>query len=90
MKNPATSKSVATISRGGQISIPAPIRKRWGTSRVIVDDEGDQIVLRPIPDDPIGAAMGSLAGPGPSSEELRRMFRDEEAEIDERRWGKGR
>ena len=81
-------KTVATISRGGQISIPASIRRRWGTSRVAVDDEGDQIVLRPIPDDPIAAAMGSLAGPGPSSDELRRMLREEEAEIEERKWGR--
>ncbi len=89
MKNSATSMSVATISRGGQISIPASIRRRWGTSRVIVHDEGDRIVLRPIPDDPIGAAIGSLAGVGPTSEEIRRRFRAEEAEIEERQWGRG-
>lgn len=81
-------KHLATISRGGQISIPALIRKRWGTQRILIDDEGDRLVLRPMPNDPIGAAMGSLAGPGPSSEEVRWMLREEEAEIEERKWGR--
>lgn len=49
------------ISKGGQVSIPAPIRKRWGTATVTLDDQGDQIILKPAPDDPIEAAAGSLA-----------------------------
>lgn len=49
------------ISRGGQVSIPAPIRHRWGTSTVALRDEGDRIVLEPAPDDPIAAAEGVLA-----------------------------
>ena len=81
-------KTLATISSGGQISIPASVRRRWGTKRVVVDDEGERLVLRPMPDDPIGAAIGSLAGPGPSSDEMRRMDREEEQEIEERKWGR--
>lgn len=77
----------AVISQGGQVSIPADVRRRWGTSRVIVEDHGDSLVLRPLPDDPIDAAMGSLAGPGPTSDEMRRMYREEEAEAEERRYG---
>jgi AbrB family looped-hinge helix DNA binding protein len=49
------------ISKGGQISIPAPIRHRWGTSTVALEDQGDRIVLEPAPDDPIAAAEGALA-----------------------------
>lgn len=49
------------ISKGGQISIPASIRHRWGTSTVALDDQGDRIVLEPAPDDPIAAAEGALA-----------------------------
>lgn len=49
------------ISTGGQISIPAAIRRRWGTSTVTLDDQGDRIVLAPAPDDPIPAAEGALA-----------------------------
>ncbi len=77
----------AVISQGGQVSIPADVRRRWGTSRVIVEDRGDSLVLRPLPDDPIDAAMGSLAGPGPTSDEMRRMYREEEAEAEERKYG---
>jgi AbrB family looped-hinge helix DNA binding protein len=49
------------ISRGGQISIPATVRHRWGTMTLMLDDQGDRIVLEPAPDDPIAAAEGALA-----------------------------
>ena len=49
------------ISKGGQISIPAAIRHRWGTSTVALEDQGDRIVLEPAPDDPIAAAEGALS-----------------------------
>ena len=49
------------ISKGGQISVPAPIRKRWASSTVLLHDEGDRIVIEPVADDPIAAAEGSLA-----------------------------
>jgi bifunctional DNA-binding transcriptional regulator/antitoxin component of YhaV-PrlF toxin-antitoxin module len=49
------------ISKGGQVSIPATIRRRWDTSTVVLDDQGDRIVLEPVPDDPIAAAEGALA-----------------------------
>jgi len=74
-----------TISKGGQISIPAAVRRRWRTERLLVEDQGDALVLRPIPADPIGAAVGSLAGPGPDGAEMRSMVRAEEASADERR-----
>jgi len=48
------------ISKGGQISIPATIRHRWGTRTVALDDQGDRIVIEPASDDPIGAAEGAL------------------------------
>jgi AbrB family looped-hinge helix DNA binding protein len=75
----------AMISRGGQISIPAEVRRRWQTSRLALEDRGDEIVLRPIPPDPIAAAMGSLAGAGPSTDEARTMLRAEESRRDDRR-----
>ena len=49
------------ISKGGQLSLPARIRHRWGTSTVLLDDQGDRVVLEPAPDDPIAAAEGALA-----------------------------
>jgi AbrB family looped-hinge helix DNA binding protein len=54
-------KTRMRISKGGQISIPAVIRHRWGTSTLVLEDEGDRIVIVPAPDDPIAAAEGALA-----------------------------
>jgi bifunctional DNA-binding transcriptional regulator/antitoxin component of YhaV-PrlF toxin-antitoxin module len=76
---------IASISRGGQVSIPADIRHRWGVRRVVLVEQGDSLVLRPLPDDPIGAAMGSLAGPGPTTDEIREQLRAEELEAHERK-----
>lgn len=73
------------ISSGGQITIPADVRKRWGTANLVVEDLGDRIVLRPIPPDPIGAAIGSLEGKLPPSERLRADSRREEAEVERKR-----
>ena len=75
----------AAITTGGQVSIPAEVRHRWGTRRVIVEDQGDALVLRPLPVDPIGAAIGSLAGPGPTTDEMRAALRRDETEIERRR-----
>ena len=77
----------ASISKGGQVSIPAEVRHRWGTNRVLVDDRGDELVFRPLPMDPIGAARGALRGEGagkPGSDEARRQTREEEANADSR------
>jgi AbrB family looped-hinge helix DNA binding protein len=75
------------ISKGGQISIPAPIRHRWGTSTVALRDEGDRVVLEPAPDDPIAAAEGALAEvlPGLDVRRLRRAARADEQASETRR-----
>ena len=78
---------IATISRGGQVSIPAEIRHRWGVRRVVIVERGDTLEIRPLPDDPIAAAMGSLAGPGPTTDEIRAQLRAEEAAAEERKFG---
>jgi bifunctional DNA-binding transcriptional regulator/antitoxin component of YhaV-PrlF toxin-antitoxin module len=77
------------ITRGGQISVPAELRHRWGGSVVTLEDRGDHAVIRPAPDDPITAARGALkhlAG-GATSDDMRREARAEDAELDERRRG---
>jgi bifunctional DNA-binding transcriptional regulator/antitoxin component of YhaV-PrlF toxin-antitoxin module len=78
----------ARISSGGQVSIPADIRRRWKTDRILLEDRGDRVVVRPLPDDPIASARGYLkpqAGEGAvSSDEARRQTRDEEAADDQR------
>jgi AbrB family looped-hinge helix DNA binding protein len=77
------------ISKGGQVSIPAPIRKRWGTKTVTLEDRGEEIVLKPVPDDPIEAAAGAFAGEGPKInwEAVIREEREAEAEAYERKFG---
>jgi bifunctional DNA-binding transcriptional regulator/antitoxin component of YhaV-PrlF toxin-antitoxin module len=68
------------ISKGGQISIPAPIRHRWRTSTVTFRDEGRRIVIEPASDDPIAAAEGALADefPGTDVKRLREAARQDE------------
>jgi AbrB family looped-hinge helix DNA binding protein len=73
------------ITRGGQISIPARIRRRWGTSTLTLEDAGDRIVLRPAADDPIAAARGALRGElTMTSEALRAHARADEASAETR------
>lgn len=78
------------ITRAGQVSIPAEVRHRWGTSTVAIEDEGDSIVLRPVPDDPIAALRGSLADlrTGVSGAEAIRAARDEDIAIEEENWNR--
>ena len=78
---------VTRISQGGQVQVPAEVRRRWGTRDVIIQDGGAYIRISPIPDDPIGAVAGSLAGPGPTVNEMMRQLREEEAEAEERKFG---
>jgi len=65
--------------------VPADVRKRWGTTNLIVEDHGDSLVLRPIPEDPVRAFRGSAAGPGPTSDEVRDEERRAESAIERRR-----
>ena len=78
----------ATVSRGGQISVPADVRRRWGVSRVLIEDRGDALVIRPLPTDPIATARGSLRAGGTSSDTARAMTRSEEKAAEERRLGR--
>ncbi|MGH7687147.1 MAG: AbrB/MazE/SpoVT family DNA-binding domain-containing protein [Candidatus Dormibacteria bacterium] len=74
------------ISRGGQVSIPAVIRHRWDTDALVLEDRGDELVLRPIPRDPVGAVLGSLPLPdGMTSEGMRAQARRQDAEASKRR-----
>lgn len=73
-------KTRMRISKGGQISIPASVRHRWGTSTLLLEDQGQRIVLEPVPDDPVAAAEGALAQElaGFDLERLRRDARDDD------------
>jgi hypothetical protein len=66
--------------------VPAAVRRRWGTRVVLAEDQGDQLVLRPAPDDPIEGVRGIFAEEmqsGLSIGELRAAARAEEAEIEQ-------
>lgn len=69
---------------GGQVSLPAEIRRRWGAHEVAFEDLGDRAVVRPIPADPIAAARGALRHKLASAD-LRAAARDDEARSEARR-----
>jgi AbrB family looped-hinge helix DNA binding protein len=74
-----------TISRNGQVSIPAETRSRWNARRVVVVDLGDRVAIRPLTDDPISELQGKYDGRGPDSERSRQRARREEAASERRR-----
>jgi bifunctional DNA-binding transcriptional regulator/antitoxin component of YhaV-PrlF toxin-antitoxin module len=73
------------ITRAGHISLPAEFRRRWGTQRVSLEDLGDRIVIRPLPDDPVTAARGSLRGRLSKTGALRRHARHDDQAAARRR-----
>jgi bifunctional DNA-binding transcriptional regulator/antitoxin component of YhaV-PrlF toxin-antitoxin module len=77
--------TIAKVTTSGQVSLPAPVRKRWGTAQVLIEDEGDWVVVRPLPDDPIAAACGSLQRCGGPPEEIRGRERAAESARQRRR-----
>ncbi len=75
----------ATVSRNGQISIPAHLRHRWGTKSMLVIDRGEYAIVRPIPEDPIAALHGAHSGSGPAAEEVRDAEREADEAIEQHR-----
>ena len=76
----------AKVTRNGQVSLPAELRRRWAATAVLVVDRGDYAIVRPIPGDPVTALRGAHAGPGPSSDQARAA----ERVGDQEREGRGR
>jgi bifunctional DNA-binding transcriptional regulator/antitoxin component of YhaV-PrlF toxin-antitoxin module len=72
------------ITAGGQVSLPAEIRRRWSADSVLFEDLGDRAVVRPIPGDPIAAARGALRDKLASTD-LRAAARDDEEKSQARR-----
>ncbi len=69
---------VMTVSRNGQVSIPAVTRARWNTRQVVVVDLGDRVVMRPLGDNPLDEAEGKYRGRGPATDRARQRARGEE------------
>lgn len=81
---------IVTLTRGGQVSIPAEFRREWTSNRIMVRETPNGLLLRPLPDDPLAAALGSLAGKVKnfvSAEESMREYREEELAAEERKYG---
>jgi bifunctional DNA-binding transcriptional regulator/antitoxin component of YhaV-PrlF toxin-antitoxin module len=77
------------ITGAGQVSIPAEIRRRWGSSYLAAEDHGDHLVLRPAPDDPVDAAYGVFAEEArgkPSPAEIREQEREAADEAARAKW----
>ena len=75
---------MAHISKGGQLSLPADIRRRWATTELLIEDLGDAVVLRPVPPDPVASARGALAPARISVDDARAQERAAEAERERR------
>lgn len=74
-----------TVSRNGQVSIPAEARSRWNTRHVLVVDLGDRVVMRPVREHPLDDLRGKYARRGPRTDRARRDARREEADRMRRR-----
>jgi len=76
------------ISKGGQVSLPAAIRRRWATDALVVEDLGDRVVLRPIPSDPVAAVVGAFPSQRRTASQARKQIRDEELTAERRKYPK--
>lgn len=77
------------ITSAGQVSIPAEIRERWGASSVLITDEGERIVMTPLPPNPVDGLRGVLkdeARTAISAAEATRLWREEDNAAMERKW----
>ncbi|MFA7265705.1 MAG: AbrB/MazE/SpoVT family DNA-binding domain-containing protein [Candidatus Nanopelagicales bacterium] len=69
----------ARITSSGQMSLPAALRRRWGTKSVVMVDKGDYIIVRPLPADIAAALEGSLPpANGLTTAQLRKAARESE------------
>jgi AbrB family looped-hinge helix DNA binding protein len=75
---------VMKISTNGQVSIPAEARARWNADRVVVVDLGDRVVLRPLPEEPVGELRGKYRR-GLNSDRIRQQSRIDESARERRR-----
>ena len=77
------------ITGAGQVSLPAEVRHRWATSAVLIEDEGDRLVVRPVPSDPIEGVRGILKDRVTHdipNDEAMRQWREEDNAAMERKW----
>ena len=79
--------TIVTTLGKGQVVIPKPIRDLFGLTpgrKLAVEIHDKEIVLHPLPKDPIHALCGILKGTGVSTRALLKMKR-EEKRLEERK-----
>jgi len=80
--------ATATLSTKGQIIIPIPIRRKLHLGpqdKIDIVVKGDEIVLHPLPRDPIEACFGALKTKK-SAKSMVRAARREELHIEDKKW----
>ena len=71
------------------MSLPAEVRHRWDATTVLIEDEGDRLVIRPVPGDVLEGLTGILkesARGDISGAEAMRRWREEDNAAMERKW----
>jgi hypothetical protein len=80
-------RRIVPITKGGQISLPAEVRHRWAAQKVLLVDEGEQLLVKPVPVDPIKALIGKFPlRSGLTVDQITEQWRREEQEAEERKW----
>ena len=46
----------AQLTRDGRLQIPAAVRRRWGTSKVLIVDGGSYLDIKPLHEPAVAAA----------------------------------
>ena len=73
---------IAKATIKGQVVIPAELRKKYnikkGSKVNIYEGEGNVIIIKPLPEDPIEASKGMLKG---KTSLLKALLRDREEEA---------
>lgn len=67
----------------GQIVIPAPLRRKYGIrpgTKILVHDDGEQIILKPVTEEYVKNLQGCLKGKGALKALLRERARDRDRE----------
>lgn len=75
------------VTASGQVSVPAEVRRRWGTTRVRITDEGDRLIIEPASENPFADLIGILAGEVTMTyDEMEAEERAAERERNRRKW----
>ncbi len=72
-----------SITSKGQLVIPVSLRRKYGITpqtRIVIYDDGQQIILKPITSDAIHRLRGSLRGSGMVKALLEERAKDRERE----------